>query len=430
MASNRPRFWFLLEGSIFFIGAMLFVYRFMFPCDGARSESKRNRLIVLMMIWLAYIAMQLAPWPGFLLEAVNPNAHQIQSYIGEGDAYYSISLNRYETFDMLLRYAAYVLIFFIIVELFGYVELKKLIYCMAAIGTLICAYGLIEMYLTSSDFVKGTYTNRNHFALFCVAILSLILGMIISHRRPGPNRKNLLSWLNDLNQGNVLLYFALVLVLATLFKTTSRGGFLAFGVGFTLTFLLVVTLRKDNALERSLLPLLLICAVGAAVWLGAGSIAQRIVLLQSTAEMDERWLMWASSVRLFLDYPIFGSGAGSYETVMSMYRNAEFRPLGYDHAHNDYIELLCELGIFGFSIVSITIVTWYVTVLKKYRLRNDRFVRGMVFSSLMFVNVMLLHGFLDFNFHTPANALYFFVMLGIGVAAVHTQRRSTNRIEH
>jgi O-antigen ligase len=82
------------------------------------------------------------------------------------------------------------------------------------------------------------------------------------------------------------------------------------------------------------------------------------------------------------------------------------------------------LGIVGFTIVAAWVIAWYAKVLKKYRARNDQFIRGAVFSALLFTNVMLMHSFVDFNFHITANALLFFVMMGIGMAAVNLKRRT------
>ena len=220
------------------------------------------------------------------------------------------------------------------------------------------------------------------------------------------------------------VYFCIVLVSSSLLKSVSRGGVIAFAAGFILTLIVVFSVRRNATHEKAILPLVMLCILGAVVWLGAFGITDRLLQLNTTAMFDERWLMWSSSMQMIYDYPLFGVGSGAYETALSFYKTSEFRPLTYTHAHGDYIEILCELGIIGFTIVAAWVIVWYAKVLNKYRARNDQFVRGAVFSALLFINVMLMHSFVDFNFHIPANALVFFVMLGIGMAAVNLKRRT------
>jgi putative inorganic carbon (HCO3(-)) transporter len=420
--SNRPRYWFLLEGAIFLIAALYFLLRYMSRKNG--QSAGHNIVLVTMLVWLGYIFLQWIPLPALVLKAVSSNAFEIYSLGIQDGTIYSVSLNRYATFDTLIRYSAYALVFWIIVDQFKTRDLKRLILAMVIAGTGICTYGLVKMYLTGADFVVGTFTNKNHFALYSSAILSLLFGLLISGNRAARGRQSIRLWLVNLSQREVWVYFCIVLVSSSLLNTASRGGVIAFAAGFVLTLIMVFSVRQNTTYEKAMLPLLVLCVLGAVVWLGASGIIDRLLQLNTTAMLDERWLMWSSSIQLIYDYPLFGVGSGAYETALSVYKTSEFRPLTYGHAHGDYIELLCELGIVGFTIVAAWVIAWYVLVLKKYRARNDQFVRGAVFSALLFTNVMLMHSFVDFNFHIPANALHFFVMMGIGMAAVNLKRRT------
>jgi len=62
----------------------------------------------------------------------------------------------------------------------------------------------------------------------------------------------------------------------------------------------------------------------------------------------ERLAHWIAGVRMFLNHPLFGVGIGNYATAYSKYFVTIFiNPLG--HAHNYYINIAAEAGIFGLA---------------------------------------------------------------------------------
>ena len=56
-------------------------------------------------------------------------------------------------------------------------------------------------------------------------------------------------------------------------------------------------------------------------------------------------------MELITAYPLFGCGLGAYEPAMLKY-NASHPLARIDYAHNDYLQLLAELGAVGFLIAA------------------------------------------------------------------------------
>ena len=50
----------------------------------------------------------------------------------------------------------------------------------------------------------------------------------------------------------------------------------------------------------------------------------------------------------------------------------------------------------------------------------------MLFGVNVATTALLIHGLVDFNFHIPANAAYFFVLLGLGMAATSVEPAGAN----
>ena len=52
---------------------------------------------------------------------------------------------------------------------------------------------------------------------------------------------------------------------------------------------------------------------------------------------------------LIREYPLTGSGLGTYESAF--YRFKTVAPMGtVDYAHNDYMQVMAEMGLIGFAV--------------------------------------------------------------------------------
>lgn len=135
---------------------------------------------------------------------------------------------------------------------------------------------------------------------------------------------------------------------------------------------------------------------------------------------EGRTTLWADTLVIFKDYPLFGAGFGTFNDVYPAYKTIESN-LIFEHAHNDYLEMLTDGGIIGFLLA-----VWFCyAVLShcagKIRKRRDRFAVLLGISSITSISALLIHSIVDFNLHNGAVGLYFFLACAIGVAAVNTR---------
>ncbi|MDH3467679.1 MAG: O-antigen ligase family protein, partial [Gammaproteobacteria bacterium] len=121
-----------------------------------------------------------------------------------------------------------------------------------------------------------------------------------------------------------------------------------------------------------------------------------------------------------------GVGGGNYQWVFSGYRSESLRPLVYDHAHNDYLELLAEYGIMGSALFAIAMLYAINIIINGYMQCRDRRLRGLVLGALLGILSFLIHGLVDFNFHIPANAAYFYALIGIAMSASCCNEKEPN----
>lgn len=122
-----------------------------------------------------------------------------------------------------------------------------------------------------------------------------------------------------------------------------------------------------------------------------------------------RFIFWKVHFRMFLDRPFFGYG---FIQTKSYFTNYYYDLLGLSDyfrkysAHNFYLQLLVEVGIFGFFLLSLCLAG-FLTYLKKLS-NNSSYYKALIIS--LFVN--FIHG-LTQNTFFDANvvSVYFYLVL-------------------
>ena len=141
---------------------------------------------------------------------------------------------------------------------------------------------------------------------------------------------------------------------------------------------------------------------------------------------DIRVQIWRDSARLIKDYPLFGCGLGDFGSCFLRYKDVA--PMfTVDYAHNDYLQVLAEFGIFGFAaglILVGAVLSRAVRGALNARSGDERFISIACLGAMI---AMLLHSLVDFNMNVPANAFEFAWIFGI--AAAYTTSSSRKKIE-
>jgi O-antigen ligase len=133
-----------------------------------------------------------------------------------------------------------------------------------------------------------------------------------------------------------------------------------------------------------------------------------------------------NTLNLIRDYPLVGSGGGSFHLAFMRYRDPALVKY-YDHAHQDYLEIMADTGAVGFGLLGMVVLLSLGAAVRALFVRRDALMRGMAFASVMGTVALLIHGTVDFNLQIPANAATFMVMLAFGWIALHLDRHGGKR---
>lgn len=276
----------------------------------------------------------------------------------------------------------------------------------------------------------GTFVNRNHFAGWLALALMIGVGLMLSEMsgddgRPASWRTRLRDFLAAVLSRKGPLRIALVIIVIGIIMSRSRMGntatFAALNVGFVAIFLL--QRRVSASLGLLFGSLLLVDLILAGTFFGVGEVADRLQQTNAMAEnRDEvNWLV----LDLIRDHLWFGTGAGTFYTAFPAYRDATITAF-YDHAHNDYLQLLAERGVLGvIPPLSLLLLSLWRAV-QALRLHSSALARGLAFAAVAGIAYTLLHATVDFNLQIPANTWLFMFVLGLGWLAPVLREQGTH----
>ena len=127
---------------------------------------------------------------------------------------------------------------------------------------------------------------------------------------------------------------------------------------------------------------------------------------------------WRNTTRIIGDFPMFGTGLGTFISAYPAYENTGTYGLLY-HAHNDYLEYTAELGLFGSVFLFGGLVFLFLRMFRVWTKRHHPEIKGLALGGIVSVLVIAAHSLTDFNLHIPANMLLFTVVLSMTYVIVH-----------
>lgn len=394
------------------------------------------------LAWIGWIALQILPLPPERLALLSPQAieaHRALESVG-APALNTISIAPGRTREELILTLNYLSLYGLTLVLASSAARQRtLLYAIVVSGLFQALYGAI-MTLSGLEygffepkahyrrFATGTFVNRNHLAAYLELSLAAGTALVLTQMtRWGWGSAKALA--RDL----VALLFSpkiqvrvfLAIQVIALVMTRSRMGNTAFFAGLLLSGGLYLLIRHRRWLGRGLvffLSLVLIDVLILSRWYGLEKVVERIERTELPAE--QRYSVFEQVQPAVRDYLLTGSGLGSFADVHARYRSAA--TAFFDHAHNEYLELLIEAGAIGLGLLVLLAALHFTHSLLVIQRRRNRDRSATAFAALMALACTAVHATTEFHLHIPAIAATLTVMLAM-VAACPLQSRSRRR---
>jgi O-antigen ligase len=397
----------------------------------ARSDERLPRHaklpLLIAVAAIAYAALQALPLPASLWEH-GPRARIADDYrlLGQPVPALPLSLAPYESLSTLLCMIPPLAIFCAVAGLRAYRAswLAAALLCGAIMGVMLGALQVVApgpnspWYLyreTNYGLGVGFFANANHMATLLVISLPFAAALAAAGRGRNVQRYSALLV--------VLAGTALVLVVGLALNRSLAGYALGMPVLACSALLLLpgaVRLRKWLALAAALS---MLAAVGA---LASSAIGSTKVGQDSSSSVFSREQILKTTGRAIADTMPFGSGLGSFVRVYRLYESPDEVTSEYViHAHNDYAEIVLELGVAGVLLIVAFLFWWGQAVWRVWRdQETGPFARAASIASA----AVLIHSLVDFPLRTAAISACFAMCLALLVERRVPQQREASEL--
>jgi O-antigen ligase len=247
--------------------------------------------------------------------------------------------------------------------------------------------------ITNPGSLVGLFSNRNNEAAFFYSLMPLAAVFAAQFNGNFEDRRTIPALLAVL-----YVFVALVGVVAT----RSRAGFAITGVALVGSAVIVV---RGGALRRHWRAVLgmgvgAVVVVGAVGLFGMGPILDRF----TSSGAEPRFTGWPLVLDAIQRFLPLGSGIGSFQTVyMAAEPLNDVSPIYFNHAHNDYLELLLETGLVGAALFAAFAVWLAARIARIWTSHGD----DLGAACTLVILLLMAHSLVEYPLRTEALAVLF-----------------------
>jgi len=411
-------------------------------CLSDDTAWRPTRAAPLLIAGLLLVVLQSIPLSPVLLAYLSPHSAEILPLwnASSGNAttlgsWSCVSFTPAETQGGLVLFLDYILLFFVTLQRIRHTEdIERFLRWCALSATGMAAFGIVQYlggngkffwfyehpFSSTSGNVKGSFTNRNHFADF----LALGIGPLIwwiqdlardrrSRHSHAQNNGRQFVTADDFSEsrrewGIYLLGFALTVVVFACLLSLSRGGIAAM---FLAAMIAAVACYWISTISGRFVVALggigLLIGVCLSIF-GLDHVSKRLDDFSSGSieQLDHgagRRVIWTAAAKAFPDFLPLGTGVGSFREVYPLYLDAVIdEDLEYTHAENSPLQVAVETGVVGLGLVLVGLVfcgMWCVEGMKPSNTTRLRACTAAIAASLA---ASVAHALVDFVWYVPA----------------------------
>ncbi|TNF98648.1 MAG: O-antigen ligase domain-containing protein [Gammaproteobacteria bacterium] len=305
--------------------------------------------------------------------------------------------------------------------------IRQLVYVVIAMALLQSTIGLLQYgygpgsgwYLGNTrggGSAAGTYLNRDHLAGFLemvfpviLALLAAMLGHRSKQRRYQRSLRQRLSFIATIEGNQSLLYGVIaILVMLCLIFTRSRAGIALMMLGLFLS-MIAFSRRLGGSNIYGTYGTVMTIIIVLAIEIGLTPVLDRFSV---DPMQDLRWEIYSNSLEGMGQFFPIGSGPGTFPLIYPFYQTPNLDAF-INHAHNDYLEWIFDGGLLMAGLILAGLILYFYQWKVIWIPGKWHVFRFIQVGAGIGVFLMLIHTFIDFNLHKPANAVYFAFFLAV-----------------
>ena len=401
----------------------------------------------LLSIFSIIILIYIIPMPQSLIQVLSPESARMNQLAQSPMQivnqvplkWGTLAVTNYPVRHAWVQYMVYVLFFWGVLNILNdHKHLRQFCLLLIGIGTIESLYGLSQTFSSSGNILWvpkalfqnkydtcGTFINRNHFAAMMTMLMLFSVAYSASQtdrkqksiRNPSFKQKlaRFFTYEDQWNQKIIGIIAASIMGLGIYFSS-SRGAVIAALPG---VIILIAALAKRQSTRKQGITMLLVglIVLFSTVYIGEDRLIRRFNAIQNAMESRMRYV--DSTLDLIKDYTIIGVGPANFTHAFARYQSASDQQITVTHAHNDWIQLVAEMGIVGLVCISAILFFFVRRLIHMFFKRRSPTAICLGVVSIAVLISISTHSLFDFPLHIPGNMLVLIAICTTGFQALH-----------
>ncbi len=381
-------------------------------------------------LFLLLVVVQLVPLPQGVLAAITPNTVAMKTNLsgilskpsetGMTISFYSLATER--ALRLALAVSA---VFVVTVNVYRRAnQIKRLLAVVVIVGGAVALLAMAQIATNAHKIywcvpavaTGGPYVNRNNYCQFMNLSVGAALGLLLVYLKRGFHRTPVVLSRAVERLGAKELRPAwylsgmIVLAVASIFLSLSRGGMISLLVAWGVT-IAVLGLKRRLDKWGWVMCALTVGAFACVLYVGFDSVYDRLASLRNLQEDTGRWHLLRDSARAWAAFPLVGAGLGVHEYIYPIFDQSTILATA-SHVENEYVQMAEETGIAGLVLIgafAAVILRSYLRCLWKHRSVSGAVAIGLGAGLL----AVLIQSVCDFGLHLPSNAVLAVAFCGL-----------------
>lgn len=317
--------------------------------------------------------------------------------------------------------------------------LRALVLALLGCATLVALVGIVQRFAGNGNILwhfvpydwdsaasgvieraSGPFVNPDHFANYLALSFPFAIALALKPR----------AWFAAHNANAARLYCltSALLIFMAILLSMSRLGWLGALLAIVMVTLMtrparpaprMIWFRWRTLVTASYGVAALVALLTLTIWLAGPQARQNLDhrvsgTIAGDGALSTRMAIWRDTLPLIGDFPLLGTGLGTWSELFPRYQSAGTVEVYFREAHNDFLELFAETGAIGFILLGVFFYRGGRLILAGLRAAPEH-SRVMLAPALAGLTIMLVHEFFDFSLQIPANAMLFTLILAMAL---------------
>jgi O-antigen ligase len=261
------------------------------------------------------------------------------------------------------------------------------------------------LYRFTNTGAVGFFANRNHMGTLLLIAIPMAAALVATAKS---NKRS-----TSLGRYGVAAAMTVLLVIGI----ALNGSLAAIALALPVLVASAALLPGLARWTRLALPLALLGLAGGVAFLATNPLTGGAVAGAPTS-ISSRTAIWTTTTQAVRDAFPAGTGLGSFEQVYRQYEDPLAVTTEYiNHAHNDYLQVVLELGAAGLLMVLLFLLWWIVAAVRIWRSpMSTPFSRAATIATA----IVLAHSVVDYPLRTAAISVIFAASVAIMAQNQHS----------